>query len=81
MFADLKKDLSPVSESDWSLIPDVGDARNKKQRNPRTEKFTPLPDSVLQHNLGGEQIATIDPHSSFASMMPGTTTSYPGRTN
>lgn len=38
-FSDLRRALSQVSEDEWLSIPDVGDARNKKQRNPRAEKY------------------------------------------
>ena len=48
-FSDLKRKLSSISEDEWLSIPEVGDARNKKQRNPRAEKMTPVPDSVLAH--------------------------------
>jgi hypothetical protein len=38
----------------------VGDDRNRKQRlHGRREKFTPLPESVLTRNLGGESIALL----------------------
>ncbi|KOB72749.1 Pre-mRNA-processing factor 6 [Operophtera brumata] len=73
-FSDLKRELKTVSEDEWSAIPEVGDARNRKQRNPRAEKFTPLPDSVLSRNLGGESSASLDPGSGLASMMPGVMT-------
>lgn len=46
-FSDLKRDLATVSMDEWLNIPEVGDARNRKQRNARAEKFTPVPDSVL----------------------------------
>ncbi|KAL5013263.1 hypothetical protein ScPMuIL_007533 [Solemya velum] len=46
-FSDLKRDLASVSVDEWNTLPEVGDARNRKQRNPRGEKFTPIPDSVL----------------------------------
>ncbi|BFZ22629.1 hypothetical protein BsWGS_25668 [Bradybaena similaris] len=46
-FSDLKRDLASVSVEDWSNLPEVGDARNRKQRIRRAEKFTPVPDSVL----------------------------------
>ncbi|BFZ21230.1 hypothetical protein BsWGS_24269 [Bradybaena similaris] len=46
-FSDLKRDLASVSVADWNNLPEVGDARNRKQRVGRTEKFTPVPDSVL----------------------------------
>lgn len=73
-FSDLKRDLVTLSENEWKNIPEVGDARNRKQRNPRSEKFTPLPDSVLSRNLGGESSSTLDPSSGLASMMPGIAT-------
>lgn len=38
-FSDLRRALSSVSEDEWNSIPEVGDARNKKQRNPRQEKY------------------------------------------
>lgn len=50
-FSDLKRDLAGVTLEEWSNLPEVGDARNKKMRNPRQEKFTPLPDSVLSKNV------------------------------
>lgn len=46
-FSDLKRELNSVSEYDWLNIPEVGDSRNKKQRNPRSDKLTPIPDSIL----------------------------------
>ncbi|RUS88975.1 hypothetical protein EGW08_003222 [Elysia chlorotica] len=46
-FSDLKRDLADVTVDDWNNLPEVGDARNRKQRVARTEKFTPVPDSVL----------------------------------
>lgn len=72
-FSDLKRDLAQVTENEWSNVPEVGDARNRKQRNPRAEKYTPLPDSVLARNLGGETTSSIDPSSGLASILPGTT--------
>ncbi|CAH1719286.1 unnamed protein product [Chironomus riparius] len=73
-FSDIKRTLASVSESEWASLPEVGDARNRKQRNPRAEKFTPLPDSVLSRNLGGESATTLDPTSGLASMVPGVLT-------
>lgn len=60
-----------MSDDEWKNIPEVGDGRNRKQRNPRREKFTPLPDSVLTRNLGGESTSSIDPKSGLASAFPG----------
>lgn len=73
-FSDLKRGLAMVSEDEWSTIPEVGDSRNRKTRNPRSERFTPLPDSILSHNLGGETTSSIDARSGLASMLPGTDT-------
>nr|SVE94077.1 EOG090X017X [Simocephalus serrulatus] len=71
-FSDLKRELCAVSEDEWKNIPEVGDARNRKQRlHGRREKFTPLPDSVLTRNLGGESSTSIDPKSGLASAFPG----------
>jgi len=78
MYSDLKRELAQVTDDEWASIPSVGDARNKRQRNPRMERFTPLPDSVLARNMGGEQVSVIDPSSGLASMMPGTTSTHPG---
>ncbi|GLH16055.1 Protein crooked neck [Gryllus bimaculatus] len=69
-FSDLKRGLVTVTEDEWRSVPEVGDARNRKMRNPRTEKFTPLPDSVLARNLGGESSNSIDPKSGIATAFP-----------
>ncbi|XP_031624635.1 pre-mRNA-processing factor 6 [Contarinia nasturtii] len=71
-FSDLKRNLGEVTLEEWSTIPEVGDSRNRKQRNPRAEKFTPLPDSVLSRNLGGETSTNIDTRSGL--MTPGVAT-------
>uniref|UniRef100_T1JN63 Pre-mRNA-processing factor 6 n=1 Tax=Strigamia maritima TaxID=126957 RepID=T1JN63_STRMM len=61
-FSDLKRKLSEVSEDDWKNVPEVGDARTKKQRNPRSEKFTPMPDSFLaKAAMGSESVSALDP--------------------
>lgn len=40
----------------------MGDARNKRQRNPRFEKLTPVPDSFFSKHLQtGENHTTVDP--------------------
>lgn len=69
-FSDLKRGLVTVSEDEWRNVPEVGDARNRKIRNPRAERFTPLPDSVLSRNLGGETTTSIDPSSGLMSAIP-----------
>ena len=46
----LQRALSKVSEDEWNSIPEVGDVRNKKQRNAalRPDRYTPVPDSILE---------------------------------
>ena len=57
-----QRKLAEVSEEDWLSIPEVGDARNKRQRNPRHEKLTPMPDSFFSKHLqSGDKNTTVDP--------------------
>ena len=44
-FADLKRKLAEVSESDWEAIPEIGDYTIKKRQ--RFESFVPVPDTLL----------------------------------
>ena len=46
----VQRALSKVSEDEWNSIPEVGDVRNKKQRNAalRPDRYTPVPDSILE---------------------------------
>jgi len=37
-FSDLKRKLADVTPEEWMNMPEVGDTRNKRQRNPRQEK-------------------------------------------
>lgn len=64
-FSDIKANLKQLTEREWMNIPEVGDARNRKQRVPRQDKFTPVPDSLLAHQAriasGGEKLVYIDP--------------------
>jgi len=67
-FSDLKRKLSSISDDEWLSIPEVGDARNKKQRNPKAEKMTPVPDSVLAHAAASTEMASsIDAGSATPS--------------
>lgn len=62
LFISSQRKLSEVSEEEWLSIPEVGDARNKRQRNPRYEKLTPVPDSFFSKHLqSGENHTTVDP--------------------
>ncbi|EDV20469.1 uncharacterized protein TRIADDRAFT_51004 [Trichoplax adhaerens] len=75
-FSDLRRELASVSEDAWRSIPEVGDIRNKKQRNPRTEKFTPVPDSVLSKGLSNSgSVNTLDRRQ---QQLGGFQTPYPG---
>jgi pre-mRNA-processing factor 6 len=56
-FTVLKRGLAQVTSEEWAAIPDIGDARAKKQQK-RHEKFTPLSDAILEkarqdHNRNG----------------------------
>ncbi|GAA37598.2 pre-mRNA-processing factor 6 [Clonorchis sinensis] len=73
-FMDLKRDLANVSESEWNSIPEVGDARNRKQRNPRYERFTPVPDSILAKGVAEGQTATAV--SAMEQQLGGLTTPF-----
>ncbi|XP_035659533.1 pre-mRNA-processing factor 6-like [Branchiostoma floridae] len=75
-FVDLKRKLSDVSDDMWNSIPEVGDARNKRQRNPRHEKLTPVPDTFLaKAAMSTGHVNALDPRQQH---MGGFTTPYPG---
>ncbi|XP_040565039.1 pre-mRNA-processing factor 6 [Lepeophtheirus salmonis] len=74
-FSDLKRELKSLKTCDWNSIPEVGDSRNRKQRLAGIrEKYTPMSDSLLAANMGGESVTTIDPKNGLASALPGTST-------
>ncbi|XP_043945818.1 pre-mRNA-processing factor 6 [Protopterus annectens] len=78
-FSDLKRKLAEVSEEEWLSIPEVGDARNKRQRNPRYEKLTPVPDSFFARHLKtGESHTSVDP---LQTQFGGLTSPFPGGLN
>lgn len=77
LFSDLKRELVAVTEEDWNNIPEVGDARNKRQRNPRPERFTPMPDSLLARaGISGDSVSALDPRQQ--SYPGGLLTPFPG---
>ena len=45
-FADLKRKLAGISDLEWEAIPEIGDYTIKNKR-PRFESFTPVPDTLL----------------------------------
>ncbi|QQP54989.1 PremRNAprocessing factor 6like [Caligus rogercresseyi] len=66
-FSDLKRELKSLKDDEWNAIPEVGDSRMR-------EKYTPVSDSLLAKNMGGNTVSTIDPTSGLASALPGTST-------
>lgn len=48
-FSDLKRQLTHVTEDEWSSIPEVGDLvrRRNNKKAKISDKYTPVPDSVL----------------------------------
>ncbi|NWT66508.1 PRP6 factor, partial [Prunella himalayana] len=78
-FSDLKRKLAEVTEDEWLSIPEAGDARNKRQRNPRYEKLTPVPDSFFEKHLqSGENHTSVDPRQ---TQFGGLNIPYPGGLN
>lgn len=65
----MKRKLAEVSEEEWAAIPEVGDARNKEKRNPRAEKFTPVPDSIIAMNMGMGQVSSMMDHRIQSGLM------------
>lgn len=62
-----QRKLAEVTEEEWLSIPEVGDARNKRQRNPRYEKLTPVPDSFFaKHLQSGESHTSVDPRQTVS---------------
>eukprot|EP00741_Cyanophora_paradoxa_P005336 tig00000880_g5175.t1 len=60
-FADLKRGLAQLSDSDWANIPEVGDHRPRKKT---FEKYTPAPDSLLEAaRQENERVTALDPRA------------------
>ncbi|KAI1238545.1 hypothetical protein IHE44_0013279 [Lamprotornis superbus] len=75
-FSDLKRELAEVTGEEWMSIPEVGDARNKQQRNPRYKKLTPVPDSFfVKHLQLRENHTFVDP---CQTQFGGLNSPYPG---
>ncbi|XP_062520556.1 pre-mRNA-processing factor 6-like isoform X2 [Corticium candelabrum] len=79
-FSDLKRQLAAVSDEEWANLPDVGDARSKKQRNPRPERYTPVPDSFLERAAKQNQhhgnLDSKQQKYGFQTPLPGTKTPF-----
>lgn len=58
-FADLKRNLSSISDEEWASIPEVGDLTGKRRRTKQNERqrFYAVPDSVL---AGARDSATFE---------------------
>ena len=72
-FADLKRKLATVSDSEWEAIPEIGDYTIKNKR-PRFESFTPVPDTLLaaaaaekQTNTAAEPSAGLETPAGYAT--------------
>lgn len=51
-FADLKRGLTAVTDSEWENLPEVSNMTGKKQkRNPRFDREYAVPDSVTLTNM------------------------------
>lgn len=72
-FADLKRKLAGVSDSEWEAIPEIGDY-TIKNKQPRFESFTPVPDTLLaaaaaekQTHTAAEPSAGLETPSGYAT--------------
>uniref|UniRef100_A0AC35TWC6 Pre-mRNA-processing factor 6 n=1 Tax=Rhabditophanes sp. KR3021 TaxID=114890 RepID=A0AC35TWC6_9BILA len=74
-FSDSKRDLANVTLEEWAAIPEVGDGRNKAKRNPRTDRITAAPDSLIAMSLSYSQTAgalsSSVQNEGFQSEVPG----------
>lgn len=66
-FEDLKRSMKDVTEEEWMNIPEVGDYRAKKMKKAPSakERYTPVPDSIIEHSMRGtEYVTSLDGHDS-----------------
>lgn len=71
-FADLKRGLSQVSDSEWENLPEVGNLTGKRRKlNPREGRTYVVPDSVLvgDRDRGGYENA-LDPRQQMVRELP-----------
>ncbi len=62
-FADLKRQLSSVSELEWDSIPEVGDHSLKLKQSRKKETFMPMPDFILANKPGALSAASSSTNS------------------
>ncbi|KAI8923687.1 PRP1 splicing factor, N-terminal-domain-containing protein [Entophlyctis helioformis] len=77
-FADLKRDLSSLSQDDWAAIPEVGDLVRKKGKKVKTmsDRQTAVPDSILLGAASRLQSANSVDSSVSAADPSGTMTDF-----
>lgn len=81
-FADLKRELAHVPQSDWEAIPDVGDYTLKLKQKKKADMYTPLPDSIMHASMQVAPNARVvpggmtTPMSGLATPMGGMATPF-----
>ncbi len=57
-FVDAKRKLADVSREDWESLPEAMDLvkQNKKRKASEKQRYTPVPDSVIQSNTSFGQM-------------------------
>jgi pre-mRNA-processing factor 6 len=77
-FADLKRELSKVTRDEWENLPEPGDHLRSAKKQ-RLERYTPVPDSLLeQARLESQHVTAIDPKARFSGLETPGTLSVPG---
>ncbi|KJE95997.1 pre-mRNA splicing factor [Capsaspora owczarzaki ATCC 30864] len=67
-FVELKRGLNQMSAEDWEMLPEAGSLRAKKPRLVRPERYTPVPDSVINAaRTAGETTTAVDPMQGMAT--------------
>jgi hypothetical protein len=70
-FADLKRGLEAVTNSEWENLPEVGNLTQKKlKRNPRFERDYAMPDSVTLGNLASSKAVGQLSEADMVSLIP-----------
>jgi len=62
LFADAKKDLASVSADEWAGIVEIGD-RSLRYKQKKPERFTPVPEKLLQETVMQQQQYGFIPRS------------------
>lgn len=63
LFADVTRSLSTLSDKDWENLPDPTDqASRNRQKKPKFDRFTPVPDRILASaHAEAQHVTTLDP--------------------